>query len=120
MLEHLKAKNYSVNILSNGFKQVQARKLASAGVSHLFSHIVLSDDCGVTKPLPGIFEYALSVCNASAETSVMIGDNYDADICGAHAAGWRTIFFNKDNTPAENCTNADIIVASLSEIQQIL
>ena len=31
-----------------------------------------------------------------------------------------TIFFNKDNTPAENCTNADIIVASLSEIQQIL
>ncbi len=120
LLEYLNAKGYDVNILSNGFKQVQARKLASAGVSHLFSHIVLSDDCGVTKPLPGIFEYALSVCNASAETSVMIGDNYDADICGAHAAGWRTIFFNKAGIPTEECRQADIIVGTLPEIHQIL
>ena len=120
MLEYLNAEGYSVNILSNGFKHVQAQKLTSAGVIHLFNRIILSDDCGITKPLPGIFEYALRECNATADTSVMIGDNYEADVCGAHSAGWRTIFFNKDNTPAENCTNADIIVASLSEIQQIL
>lgn len=120
LLEYLNAEGYSVNILSNGFKQVQAQKLTSAGVIHLFDRIILSDDCGITKPLPGIFEYALKECNASAETSVMIGDNYEADVCGAHSAGWRTIFFNKDNSPAENCPNADVIVASLSEIQQIL
>lgn len=120
LLEHLNAKGYDVNILSNGFKQVQARKLRSAGVDHLFHHIVLSDDCGITKPLRGIFDYALHVCNVSAESSVMIGDNYDADICGANNAGWRTIFFNKDNTPAENCPKADIIVSSLTEILKIL
>ena len=120
LLEYLNAEGYSVNILSNGFKQVQAQKLTSAGVIHLFNRIILSDDCGITKPLPGIFEYALKECNATADTSVMIGDNYEADVCGAHSAGWRTIFFNKDNSPAENCPNADVIVASLSEIQQIL
>ena len=120
LLEYLNAEGYSVNILSNGFKQVQAQKLTSAGVIHLFNRIILSDDCGITKPLPGIFEYALRECNATADTSVMIGDNYEADVCGAHSAGWRTIFFNKDKSPAENCPNADFIVASLSEIQQIL
>ncbi|MGN1246791.1 MAG: YjjG family noncanonical pyrimidine nucleotidase [Muribaculaceae bacterium] len=120
LLEYLNAKGYKVNILSNGFKQVQAQKLTSAGVIHLFKHIILSDDCGITKPLPGIFEYALKVCGASAATSVMIGDNYEADICGAHNAGWRTIFFNKDNAPAANCPNAHFIVSSLSEIQGIL
>lgn len=120
LLEYLNARGYDVNILSNGFKQVQAQKLASAGVSHLIHHIVLSDDCGITKPLPGIFEYALRVCNALADTSVMIGDNYEADVCGAHAAGWRTIFFNKDNAPVEERTCADAIVTSLPQITGLL
>ena len=44
----------------------------------------------------GIFTYALDSCGAFAESSVMIGDNYDADICGAKNVGWRTIFYNKN------------------------
>lgn len=120
LLEHLNARGYDVNILSNGFKQVQAQKLASAGVSHLIHHIVLSDDCGFTKPMPGIFEYALGVCRASAATSVMIGDNYDADVCGAHSAGWRTIFFNKNGLAASDCPCADAIVDSLHQIIGLL
>lgn len=115
MLEYLVGKGYDVNVLSNGFKLVQAQKLKSGGIDHLIHKLILSDDCGVTKPLPGIFEYAMRECCADAETTVMIGDNYDADICGAHNAGWHTIFFNMKGVSIEDSV-ADAEVLNLMEI----
>lgn len=119
LLEYLVAKGYDVNTLSNGFQGTQQQKLISGGLSDLIHRNVLSDDCGITKPQRGIFDYALEQCGAEAATTVMIGDNADADIKGAHDAGWRTIYFNiRGLDPIED--TADAVVTSLDEIQQIL
>ena len=119
LLEYLVAKGYDVNTLSNGFQGTQQQKLISGGLSDLIHRNVLSDDCGITKPQRGIFDYALEQCGAEAATTVMIGDNPDADIKGAHDAGWRTIYFNiRSLEPIEG--TADAVVTSLDEIQQIL
>lgn len=119
LLEYLVAKGYDVNTLSNGFQGTQQQKLISGGLSDLILRNVLSDDCGITKPQRGIFDYALEQCGAEAATSVMIGDNPDADIKGAHDAGWRTIYFNiRGLDPIED--TADAVVTSLDEILQIL
>ena len=119
LLEYLVAKGYDVNTLSNGFQGTQQQKLISGGLSDLIHRNVLSDDCGITKPQRGIFDYALEQCGADAATTVMIGDNPDADIKGAHDAGWRTIYFNiRGLDPIED--TADAVVTSLDEIQQIL
>lgn len=119
LLEYLVAKGYDVNTLSNGFQGTQQQKLISGGLSDLIHRNVLSDDCGITKPQRGIFDYALEQCGADAATTVMIGDNPDADIKGAHDAGWRTIYFNiRSLEPIEG--TADAVVTSLDEIQQIL
>ena len=107
-------------ILSNGFQEVQLRKLRSSGIEHYIHHLVLSDDCGITKPLPGIFEYALKRTGAIAETTVMIGDNYDADVQGAKNAGWHTILFNIKNFDSNNVPDADVVVETLEEIKSIL
>lgn len=119
LLEYLVAKGYDVNTLSNGFQGTQQQKLISGGLSDLIHRNVLSDDCGITKPQRGIFDYALEQCGAEAATTVMIGDNPDADIKGAHDAGWRTIYFNiRGLDPIEDTDDA--VVTSLDEIQQIL
>ena len=119
LLEYLVTKGYDVNTLSNGFQGTQHQKLISGGLSDLIHRNVLSDDCGITKPQRGIFDYALEQCGAEAATTVMIGDNPDADIKGAHDAGWRTIYFNiRGLDPIED--TADAVVTSLDEIQQIL
>ena len=119
LLEYLVAKGYDVNTLSNGFQGTQQQKLISGGLSDLIHRNVLSDDCGITKPQRGIFDYALEQCGAEAATTVMIGDNPDADIKGAHDAGWSTIYFNiRGLDPIED--TADAVVTSLDEIQQIL
>ena len=119
LLEYLVAR-YDVNILSNGFQEVQLRKLRSAGIEHFIHELVLSDDCGITKPLRGIFDYALKRTGATAETTVMIGDNYDADIQGAKNAGWHTILFNIKGFDRNAVPEADMVVENLNEITQIL
>lgn len=119
LLEYLVAK-YDVNILSNGFQEVQLRKLRSSGIEHFIHHLVLSDDCGITKPLRGIFDYALEVTGATAETTVMIGDNYDADVQGAKNAGWHTVLFNIKGFDRNIVSDADVVVDSLEEIKSIL
>ena len=56
--------------------------------------MVLSDDCGITKPFRGIYDYALQQCGVDASHAVMIGDEPEADIEGAHNAGLPTIYYN--------------------------
>ena len=119
LLEYL-VKKYDVNILSNGFQEVQRRKLRSSNIEEFIHHLVLSDDCGITKPLRGIFDYALARTGAVAESTVMIGDNYDADVEGAKNAGWRTILFNIKRFDKEKVPAADAVVDTLEEIINIL
>lgn len=111
--------HYKINMLSNGFHAIQLRKLRGSNLEQYFDRIILSDDINVTKPQREIFEHALRVCDAKATTSIMIGDNYDADILGAHYAGWRTIHFNRSGVAIPNSV-ADLTVNQLSEISQLL
>ncbi len=119
LLEYLNKRGYDVNVLSNGFKGIQQQKLVSGGIDHLIHHVVLSDDCGITKPLPGIYDYAMQVCGTTPEASLMIGDNPETDIQGASQAGWRTIYFNLrgiDPIPG----TADATVTDLQQIEDLL
>ena len=82
VLEFLHAK-YKLYILSNGFEEVQYKKIANSGLSPFFDGIVLSDEIGFNKPSPEIFDYALKKAQTTAKESLMIGDSIEADILGA-------------------------------------
>ena len=93
VLEYLKPR-YRISILSNGFAELQSRKMQSAGISHYFDGVVLSEDIGVNKPHRAIFDHALRVAGVTADRALMIGDNYEVDIKGAHGAGIDQVFYN--------------------------
>ena len=116
ILEHLHP-NYKLHIITNGFSEVQYKKIENSGLSAYFDAIVTSEDAGVKKPNPLIFKYALNRINASAKETIMIGDNWEADIMGAINNGIDAIFFNyhKKNV-AENIKS----VHHLLEIKQYL
>ena len=59
-----------------------------------FETLTVSEEVGVKKPNPEIFHYALRKANATAEESLVIGDEMAVDIDGARAAGIDQIFFN--------------------------
>lgn len=93
ILEYLKP-NYKLHIITNGFQEVQQKKLKNSKIDGYFEQVINSELAGVKKPNPEIFHLALKKANVSAENSLMIGDSIEADILGAKAVGFHTLHFN--------------------------
>jgi putative hydrolase of the HAD superfamily len=85
---------YNLHIITNGFKEVQHKKMESSGILKYFKTVTTSEDVGVKKPHPTIFEVALNSASARIEESIMIGDNMEADILGAKGFGMEAILYN--------------------------
>jgi putative hydrolase of the HAD superfamily len=93
ILEYLKP-TYKLHIITNGFAEIQDKKLNVSGLQPYFETITNSENAGVKKPNPKIYEYALTIAKADKKTSVMIGDCIDADVFGAINFGIDALFFN--------------------------
>lgn len=112
------ARKYLIGVLSNGFINVQYRKLYSTPLWRYVQRMIVSDEIGVTKPDSRIFRFAERAVGASSSECVMIGDNPDADILGAVNAGWQAIYFNKRG---KECFSPGVReVSSLLEIKELL
>jgi len=92
-LNYLKNK-YELHIITNGFKEVQAIKMKHTQLDSYFKSVLCSEDVGVNKPHPDVFNAALKMSGANSINSLMIGDSFEADIVGAKNVGMKTVFFN--------------------------
>jgi len=116
ILDYLHPK-YKLHIITNGFNEVQYKKLKNSGLSKYFDKIITSEDAGVKKPNPIIFNYSLELAQANSNESIMIGDNWEADIMGAIDTGIDAIYFNYEkNNVGENIKS----VHNLIELKQFL
>lgn len=118
LLEYLSQKKYRLHVLSNGFQEVTYRKCELSGIKNYFETITSADEINIRKPQPEIFEYALNKSGTKKAESVIIGDDWIADIEGGLAFGMKAIFFDvfNDNYTAENVKT----VKKLSEIHELL
>jgi YjjG family noncanonical pyrimidine nucleotidase len=117
ILDYLKP-NYQLHILSNGYQGLQTQKMKSGGIFDYFDELITVDKAKALKPDRAIFEYALRCTNASVSNSLMIGDNYEADIKGAINAEFDTVFYN----PAKQKTieKPTFDISELAEMKQFL
>ncbi len=101
ILDYLVEK-YALHIITNGSHEVQMLKLKNSGIHKYFKTVTSSEEVGVKKPNPLVFEVALEKANTHYEKSIMIGDTFEADILGAEAVGMKTLFYNyrKETIPS--------------------
>lgn len=92
------ARYYPLTIVSNGFGEVQYEKIRLSGLEDCFAYVILSEEVGVQKPNPLIFEKALKLNNLPPEQVLMIGDSYNSDIQGAINAGIDQLWLTTDIT----------------------
>jgi putative hydrolase of the HAD superfamily len=117
VLEYLLPK-YELHIISNGWQDIQVNKMKSSEIHHYFGEIITNELAGTRKPDRRIFDYAVGVTKADLAESLMIGDNYEADILGAINANMDTVFYNPDNIPTGQKPTFDI--KKLVELKEIL
>jgi YjjG family noncanonical pyrimidine nucleotidase len=117
VLDYLYPK-YKLHIITNGFAEVQQRKMLHSGLNKYFQTITNSEMAGVKKPHKNIFEFALSLANTNKENAIMIGDCIDADVRGAIDFGIKAILFdeNEIHTPEDEI----IVIKHLLELKNLL
>ncbi|ADB39989.1 YjjG family noncanonical pyrimidine nucleotidase [Spirosoma linguale] len=107
LLDHLNGR-YTMHIITNGFAEIQAVKMDSAEIAHYFTHVITSENANAKKPDPLVFQYAMEISGTNASESLMIGDNYEADIMGAKGVGLDTVFYNPQGQPVSDPPTYDI------------
>jgi putative hydrolase of the HAD superfamily len=118
VLEYLKTKEYQIHIISNGFHEVTHRKIDGSGIRQYVETVTSADEVKVRKPNPIIFEFALNKAKANRTESILIGDDWIADVKGAQNFGMKAVFFDvlKDNRTEEGLTS----IQNLNEIRAFL
>jgi putative hydrolase of the HAD superfamily len=101
ILDYLSNK-YQLHIITNGFKEIQHIKIENCNLKKYFKNIFISEEIGCNKPNPGIFEFALNHLSALKSETIMIGDDWDADILGAQQFGMSSIYFSRKPNDIEN------------------
>ena len=92
-LAYLRGK-YTLHLITNGFEDVQHRKLTASNLKQYFDQVITSEHSGHLKPNPRMFAHALQAAGARAPESLMVGDNLECDVLGAHNAGIDQVYFN--------------------------
>ena len=116
LLDYLTGK-YDLHLITNGFAEVQRRKLKNADLAKYFKTLTISEEVGQQKPHPLVFETALKNAGATEKTSHYVGDSLEADVKGAINSGWKAYWYTQDASgfSHEDCTP----ISHLSELKDI-
>ncbi len=124
-LRRLRSK-YKLGLVTDGFSQVQRRKIAALGIEKSLDAIVIADDFGREHWKPSPFPI-LTCCErlgSSPWEAVFVGDNPERDIAGALNAGAIPVRIHRpgsyfyDPSKIENASHPNI--ASLLELETLL
>ncbi|AMM82223.1 MULTISPECIES: pyrimidine 5'-nucleotidase [Pasteurella] len=87
----------NLGIITNGFTTLQKLRLEKTGLSDWFQFVTISEEVGIAKPDPRIFEHSLALAKVTDRRQVlMVGDNLDSDILGGHNADLDTCWLHYD------------------------
>jgi putative hydrolase of the HAD superfamily len=89
----LLSKHYNVGIITNGFKETQLKKFEKLSMDRYTNQMVISEELGVLKPDPKVFDHATKLAGVPREEILYEGDSYSSDIVGGLNAGWKTAWY---------------------------
>lgn len=98
MLRYLKKTNCIVCLLTDFALREQLDKISRLNLNFYIDHIISSEEMGVEKPNPSIYEHILSKFSVAKKNTFIIGDNIQKDIMGGINNKMFSILFSKTPT----------------------
>jgi len=114
-------KKYKIGMITSGKTSIQYGKIDQLGIRNDFDLIIVSEEAGIKKPDPRIFEMASNKLKVKPEECIYIGDHPINDIEGAAKTGMGTIWI-KVNQPWKDGLTAKPMysISKLSELLEYL
>ncbi len=120
VLEALRGR-YKLGLVTNYMDGSTARLVFDKmGFDDVFDSIVVSHEVGYRKPSRTIFERALAELGSKPETSVMVGDSFEADILGALRMGMRGVLIDPEGSQSKNHHLAHAVIRSIGEFKGVI
>lgn len=126
LLDSLASLGLIRGILTNGYRDIQQGKIARHDLLAHVNFAIASEEARAHKPAPGIFLQACAQANVAPEESLYVGDLLLNDVAGPKAAGLRAVLIDRDDsyekqrTKHPDCPAPDAIIASLTEIIELI
>jgi putative hydrolase of the HAD superfamily len=112
---------YKLLLITNGLKEVQRPRFSTSPLMPYFEGLIVSDEIGVAKPHPAIFDAAFSLLGQPAKHEVlMIGDSLSSDIQGGINYGIDTCWFNPNRKANTAHFSPTYEVSSLADISKFV
>ncbi|MBC7538803.1 MAG: noncanonical pyrimidine nucleotidase, YjjG family [Bacteriovorax sp.] len=109
-------------IVTNGIGVVQHKRLLNSGLKPYIELMVISEECGFSKPDRRIFDYTFEILNRShlSSRTLMIGDKLETDILGAKNIEIDSCWFNPDKTSNVTTISPTYEIQNILELLRIL
>jgi 2-haloacid dehalogenase len=119
LLDTLKDRSIIVAFITNGFTHLQRDKQKKLNLSRFSQIMVVSEECGVAKPHPKIFQKALELIQSHPSRTLMIGDSLTSDGQGAKNVQMPFCWYNPYKLPTPSDWQPDIVIHSLKDCLSI-
>jgi 2-haloacid dehalogenase len=108
-------------LITNGLTKVQRARLSNSGLEATFEAVVISEEEGVAKPDPGIFDVIFRRMGKPERSEVlMVGDSLTSDIRGANRYGIDACWYNPAGLPRDPDVEVRYEIAQLLELLPIV
>lgn len=111
-----------MGLITNGDSEGQRSKIERFGLGKFFKHILIEGEVGIGKPDVGVYKLALSLMDADAVNSWMVGDNLRWDIEAPQSIGMHGVWYDwrRKGLPPKPAALPEAIIEHLPELLCLL
>ena len=123
-LNRLRKLSVKTAIITDGIPIKQYEKILRLGLEKLIDLVIISDEIGIKKPNPELFNYWLKKFGAKGQQAIYIGDRIDKDIAPANINNIHSVYLHRggkydiynDKLKIEKFFKPDYEIFNLNEI----
>ncbi len=127
-LKKLRDLSIKTAIITDGIPIKQYEKILRLNIDNLIDLVVISDEIGIKKPNPELFNYCLKKFGVKGQETIYVGDRIDKDIIPANLNNIYSVYLHRggkyDTYNAKNNIQEDIKpdyeISNLTELFDII